>query len=412
MAPIVLQRNVQRTQRVPRRPEHTFQIRQQAFQIQPFFIAPVLAGETMKSLLLQSRVVSDPVKSPLLGWWQEYYFFYVKLRDLDDRAAFESMVLDPNYNAAALQSAADVRYYHGASLINYSKLCLKRVVEEFFRNEGEAWDTWVIDTMPVASLALQQWTKSVRNDADYISVDVDVDGPDANTTIQASEVEAAMRQWNLMRMQNMTEITFEEYLETFGVRGAVTQATHKPELIRYIRDWTYPSNTIDPTSGVPRSALSWKFTENASKDRFFTEPGFLFGVSVARPKVYRQNQSGSAIGIMDGALDWLPALLHSDPMSSMQKRAALSAPLVLNTDAYWVDVRDIFLSGDQFINYALTDTDSNIIGLPTAALQKRYPSSADTDELFVTPATLKYIRQDGVVNLTILGRQVEERSRQ
>ena len=412
MSNIMLRQNVARTQRVPRRPEHTFHLRQQAFQIQPFFIAPVLAGETMKSLLLQSRVVTDPVKNPLIGWWLEYYFFYVKLRDLDDRTSFESMVLDPNYNAAALQSAADVRYYHGASLINYSQKCLKRVTEEFFRDEGEAWNTWVIDTLPVAQTVSQHWLKSVRNDADYISVDIDVDGSDANTTIQASEVEAAMRQWELMRMQNMTEITFEEYLETFGVRGAVTQADYRPELLRYVRDFQYPSNTIDPTNGTPRSALSWKTVETAGKDRFFREPGFVFGVCVARPKVYRQNQSGSAVGIMDGAYDWLPALLHADPMSSMQKRTALSAPLTSNTDAYWVDVRDIFLHGDQFINFALTEPDINAIGLPTAALQKKYPTSTDTDELWVTSATQKYIRSDGIVNMTVLGRQVEERSRQ
>lgn len=409
---MILQRNVQKTQRVPRRPEHTFLLRQQAYQVQPFFIAPVLAGETMKNLLLQARVVTDPVKNPLIGWWMEFYVFYVKLRDLEERANFEAMVLDPNYNAAALQEAADVRYYHGGSLINYSKKCLKRVVEEYFRDEGEAWNTWLIDTMPVASLATQHWLRSVRNDADYISVDLDVDSADAGTTIQASEVEAAMRQWNLMRMQNMTEITFEEYLETFGVRGMVAATAHKPELLRYIREWSYPANTIDPTNGTPRSAISWKFTEQASKDRFFTEPGFVFGCCVARPKVYRQNQSGSVVGIMDGALDWLPALLHADPMSSMQKRAAGSAPLVLNTDAYWVDVRDVFLHGDQFVNFALTETDANIIGMPTAALQKRYPAAADTDELFVTSATHKYIRSDGIVNLTVLGRQLEERSRQ
>ncbi len=409
---LVLQRNVDRTQRVARRPEHTFQLRQQAFQIQPFFIAPVLAGETMKSLLLQARVVSDPVKSALIGWWLEYFVFYVKLRDLDDRASFEAMVLDPNYNAAALQSAADVRYYHGASLINYSQKCLKRVVEEYFRDEGETWNANVIDTMPVASVVQQQWLRSVRNDADYISVDLDVDSADANTTIQASEVEAALRQWQLMRSQNMTEITFEEYLETFGVRGAVTEATHKPELVRYIRDWTYPANTVDPTSGTPRSALSWKVAETADKDRFFKEPGFLFGVCVARPKVYRQNQSGAIVGIMDGALDWLPALLHADPQSSLQKRAALSAPLTSNTDAYWVDLRDVFLYGDQFINFSLAETDANIVSLPTAGLTKRYVTSTDTDELFVTPASLKYIRSDGIVNLTILGRQVGERSRQ
>ena len=53
------------TGRRPRRPSHPFQVRHEPFQIQPFFIAPVLPGETMKNLLLQSRAVTLPLKNPL-----------------------------------------------------------------------------------------------------------------------------------------------------------------------------------------------------------------------------------------------------------------------------------------------------------------------------------------------------------
>ena len=56
------------TGRVMRRPVHTFQLRQRPFAITPFMIAPVLPGETMKNLLLQSRAVTDPIKNPLVGW--------------------------------------------------------------------------------------------------------------------------------------------------------------------------------------------------------------------------------------------------------------------------------------------------------------------------------------------------------
>ena len=70
-----------RVGRVQRHPKHTFHLFTRPYQIQPFLIAPVLAGETMKNLLLQARVVTDPVQNRLIGWWQEYYFFYVKARD-------------------------------------------------------------------------------------------------------------------------------------------------------------------------------------------------------------------------------------------------------------------------------------------------------------------------------------------
>ena len=55
----------------------------------------------------------------------------------------------------------------------------------------------------------------------------------------------------------------------------------KPELITYSKEWTYPSNTIDTTSGAARSAVSWAVQLKADKDRYFKEPGFLVGVCVA-----------------------------------------------------------------------------------------------------------------------------------
>lgn len=71
---------VQKQGRVTRKPVHNFNVETRPFQIQPVMIAPVLAGETLNNLLLQSRVVTMPLKNPLIGWWKEYYFFYVKLR--------------------------------------------------------------------------------------------------------------------------------------------------------------------------------------------------------------------------------------------------------------------------------------------------------------------------------------------
>ena len=79
--------NAPRSQRVPRRPQHTFYLRQVPFTIQPFMIAPVIPGETLQNLSFQARCVTMPVKNPIIGWWCEYYFFYVKLTDLDDREA-------------------------------------------------------------------------------------------------------------------------------------------------------------------------------------------------------------------------------------------------------------------------------------------------------------------------------------
>src|SRR3546814_10510072 len=99
-------------------------------------------------------------------------------------------------------------------------------------------------------------------------------------------------QWEAMRSMQLTASTFEDWVKTFGVRvpKAEAEESHRPELLRYIREWSYPSNTINPADGTPSSAVSWSVAERADKDRFFSEPGFLFGCAVARPKVYFSKQ--------------------------------------------------------------------------------------------------------------------------
>ena len=93
------------TGRKSRRPSHPFQLKTRPWQIQPFCIAPVLPGETLKNLLLQSRVVSDPLKHPLIGWWCEYYYFYVKHRDLAGRDDFTEMMLNINKDLSSYNPA-------------------------------------------------------------------------------------------------------------------------------------------------------------------------------------------------------------------------------------------------------------------------------------------------------------------
>jgi len=50
-----------------RAPQHHWSLRHVPFALQPFCIAPVLPGETMKNALLQARAVTMPIKSPLVG---------------------------------------------------------------------------------------------------------------------------------------------------------------------------------------------------------------------------------------------------------------------------------------------------------------------------------------------------------
>lgn len=387
--------------RTMRRPQHRFQLKVRPWQIQPFMIAPVLPGETMKNLLLQARVVSDPIKNPLIGWWSEYYFFYVKHRDLYERDAFMDMFIDPSKDMSALKSTADVQTYHAGGSINYTRKCLYRVVDCYFRNDGETYLAGQIDTLPVAGINQSNWMDSIIKNADYYRPDVDVDANDDNT-ITASEVDQALQSWNWMRSAGLTEQSYEDFLQTYGVRvpAPLREEKHWPELVRYLREWTYPTNTVDPTTGLPSTALSWSIAERADKDRFFKEPGFLFGVQVVRPKVYFAKQLGSATHFLDDVYSWLPAVMRGDPTSSMKEFAALSGPVPTSTGGYWFDVRDLFLYGDQYVNFATSATDGGFVQLPAADLQHRFATAADADALF-KDAQKNHIRTDGVVSLAI-----------
>lgn len=392
-----------RTGRVTRSPRHTFQIRQKPFLLQPFLLAPVLPGETMKSLLVQSRAVTSPIANPLVGWWLEYYFFYVKHRDLDGRDDFSEMMLDLDKDMSAYVEAADVTYNHMAGRINWAKLCLKRVTEEYFRDEGEVWNTNAVDGLPVVKINSDSVLNSATLDDDFIGPSDELLTVGVDDQIAASEVDAMMRTYQFQRANNLTAMDYEDWLATYGIRPKAAE-NHRPELIRYIREWQYPSNTVNPADGVPSSAVSWAISERADKDRFFREPGFIFGVTVARPKVYLRNQDGNVADVLLGALEWLPAIMRDDPWTSVKKFAETEGPFSTVTDAngYWLDLKDLFLYGDQFVNFTRTAvTNANLVDLPTAAMNTNYVATGDIDKLF--SGTGKTVAQDGVVQLSVLG---------
>lgn len=408
--------------RVTRSPKHQWYLKTRPWQIQPCFIAPVLPGETLKNLTLQARVVSDPINSPLIGWWNETYVFYVKLRDMYARDLLTSMLLKPEVSLAALDDATDANYYHVngtySPAINWPKRCLEMVVDNYFRNEGEVTTDYTINGMPAASVGMDNALDSAINALTIegaAGVDQDLASAvagqgDATTKVLTSEIEKAMKEYAYASMNKLTDMTFEDWCAEFGVTMAKAEQLFKPELIRYSRDWTYPTNTIDPTNGTPRSAVSWSTAMRADKDRYFKEPGFLLGVSVIRPKIYYKNMRSHMTELMNDAYSWLPPTLQTDVWASFKKVPAGDPPLTVNTDAYYVDIKDLFIYGDQFTNQTLTAaTGMNIVALPNAALtNKRYPASTDADALFVdNTAGLGKVSQDGICELHILGRQVE-----
>lgn len=380
-----------------RRPSHRFNIESKPWEISPICIAPVLPGETLKNLLLQSRVVSNPIVSSVVGAWCEYFFFYVKHRQMPDAANLVSMVFDPATTLAA--TAVNSAHYYDGRGYNFVSQCLQAVVNEWFRETGEAYASGVTagrGSRPLAKIGIDSFAESL------VDTTVLSDGGALGGTQEAQD--KALELYEYLRAMNFTRMTYEEWLATYGVNMAKVQERDRPELIRYVREWTYPTNTVEPSTGVPTAAYSWGITERADKDRFFDEPGFIFGVQIVRPKVYFSNQTGHAASMLDRVMRWLPAIMADDPSSSLAEFTTTQGPFGKSaagfTNGYWLDVRDLFLYGDQFLDAA---AQTNAVALPTIAQVHRYATEAMGDALFSGAG--KLIRADGNVSLNILGTQ-------
>ncbi|WP_373474090.1 hypothetical protein, partial [Sphingorhabdus lacus] len=202
-------------------------------------IAPVWPGETMKNLLLQARTITDPVKNPLLGWWTEFYFFYVKLTDLADRDALTSMLVT-NASTAGLTTAADVDTYHSAGGINYTQKALNLITQHYFRDEDEAVLQAEIDQMPLAKSDGPGWMQSAKDAT--VAGEQAHELPGENPTISphmSPTFDQHYAQWEAMRSVGLTTADFPDWLEAFGIKvpRADDEDKYKPELIRYVRKW-------------------------------------------------------------------------------------------------------------------------------------------------------------------------------
>jgi len=311
-------------------------------------------------------------------------------------------MIDPSFSMPTIPTRKlETNCFAGG--VDYGTMLLRRVTEMYFRDTGEVWNTNMIGLFPAAQISQQTWLDSMLPDAAYTA-----GAPGlvvgADDTITGQEIDQTWILWQQYRASNITHLSYEEYLSTYGIplpQGSDSE--HRPELIRYVKDWSYPTNTINAVDGTPSSAVSWAIAERADKDRFFREPGFIFGCVVVRPKVYLSAQYGSVSGALKDALSWLPAVMGDNPEYSVRKFPTLTGPVSAATVDYRIDLKDLFLYGEQW----QPGSADSVIGLPTVDMaNKKYPLAADLDALFKTP-TANTVRMDGVTSLNILGMQIE-----
>lgn len=414
--------------RTNRNPRHPFAVEMQPFELVPFFIAPVLPGETMKNLNSQMTVKSGLLDHAMSGWWHETYFFYVKHRDLVDRNLLTDFHVKNSSLASLVAATASTRYFRAPGAIDWVAMCLRRVVEEYFRNEGEDWDDAPASSpggFPMVSIGIDDFLDSAIREGS-LSNDTVQGLPDEQLEWMMTEdhtvpagFEDHYDHWLIMRRSGLIATDFEDYLRHNGIRVPQEDVNpHRPELLRYLRDFSLPRRATAP-NGQECSVLEWKQAERADKDRLFREPGFLFGVQCVRPKVYRK-QVGSISGFMQNAFNWLPALMMDNPETSLIELSAATAtaifPDYVGDDAIFIDLRDLLLYGEQFINGTNATAEVYRVASPGADFHRRYISPADLTNLWFTPhASLtpvpnaaampaKAFIAEGIVSLAIASR--------
>lgn len=410
------------TERQGRYPKHTFRVNSLAFTAQPFFLAPVLPGETLSSLFFESRVITDPVLNSIIGWKKEYYFFYVRMSDLQIDE-FKELFVDPNnadlISSTAYEVGAQVqRTYAAKGSIDWTDRCLTRVVDTYFRDDGEVTADFVTSTTfagaPIVQIRENTFLDSITTETDFPA------GAAIAGATNADDLDRLMDAFEQLRAMGLSDMSYEDWLRSNGI-AVPNKDEGRPELLGRFSEFQYPSNTIDPTSGAPSSAVSWVFKNGIRKPHFFKEPGFLLGVSITRPKVYFAGLAGSAAGYMTRAWDWMPNYLHQMPETSLKYFAADTGPLgdrTTATDDYWLDMRDILLHGDQFQNVTAFNAVPATVGaehllalpggLDASIPDWKYPTEAMCKAPFVGSAgTAFYVKQDGYVSCSIKGKQVD-----
>lgn len=413
-----------------RRPKHEFQIRARPWEIQPFMIAPVLPGETLVNATLQARIVTDPIKNPLVGWHQEMWLFYVSHRTMDAFGG-DTLITDMHVQGSSLgaymSSSASIALYRQSSVWSrpaFLSKAMQVIVKWFFRDADEpaaghthaGTNTGYSTTSGIhlARVRDSMWMDSLKIEDQNPTVESDLPGQVTQLPPHMTAFQNHYDQWSYMRENKLSDATFEDYLAAFGIKApqGAKEEEFKPELLRYIKDWSYPSNTVDPTTGVPTSAVSWAIAERADKKRFFKEPGFIIGVSVTRPKVYFAKQKDAAIQMLDDAFAWLPAQMRQDAYTSLVEYDHNEGPIegIVNAaDDYWVDRADLFVHGDQFLNFDHSaDLTASTVALPSSTgdnvLNRFYPTTTDMNGVFVDDDASEgknKVRMDGVVQLNI-----------
>lgn len=393
--------------RFHRRPNFPIAGTMKPFGLYPIMLHPVLPGETLKSASTKWSIVSMPLVHPLAGAWLESWLFYVKLTDIDRDLG--GMFIADDFSTSGWTAAADrAQLYVKTGQIKWVELCIGRIRDAFFLNEGEtAISMSAPDTnIPQVKLNQKSWFQNMMFEPAEVALD---------TTGEMDHREQ-MSAWQMVQMMQMTELTYESYLEQYGVRS-MRLGIGEPEILRYSRSWTKPVNHVDTGTGTPSSAWVWNDEMKTEKDKRFEEPGFIVQMATIRPKMYQKGLASSMVGELWGFTDWFPAYNLSDPTAGI-KRIGTENDVFEDLNGaegevqLIYDSRDLLSHGEQFVNdqtllpFALPMT--NYMDLQAAAdptaVRGEYATNADIEAIFAGSGEVnERCYYEGITSLTIAG---------
>lgn len=399
------------TSRVGRYPKHNFRVNSKPFSLQPIALARVLPGETLKNIKFESRVVTSPVVNPIIGWKKQYFAFYVRITDLMNDA-IRDMFVDPT-NAeitAGVEAGNDSAWYCAKGGVNWYELCTNRIVEHYFRDDGETVGTAALaNGIPIVQIRQNSFLDSLTDEDDM------PEGAAIAGATDMGDLERLIEAFEQLRALGMADMTYEDWLRSQGI-AIPGKDENKPELLASWSDFQYPTNHIDTATGAPTSAVSWVFNTGERKPKFFKEPGFVIMFSVARPKIYWGGLAGAAAGFAKRSWDWMPNYLRGMPETQLKHFPIDTGPLgdrTTNADGYFLDMRDELLYGDQFQNVTalgadpLTTYAEHLLPLPTGtAIAWKYPTETMINNFFVDTVNGR-IKQDGYASFSIMGHEVD-----
>lgn len=385
--------------RRPRKPVFPIAGAWRPFGLYPVLAAPVMAGETVRGLRLRLRVISMPLRYPLGGAYLHFWWAYCPAR----LSVGTDIVNELSPSTTGLLETSDVpRMFSKVGQLRLIQLTYDVIVNTLIAREGQTLPAF--DGARKVPRIWSDWTNNLSKLPSGLTVselperEIDTEG----------DLDIAMD-----RERTLLEAgSYDQFVRAFGVPEP--RRDDEAVLFNHGRFWTQPTNTVEPSTGVPSSAWTWAIDTVMPKVRRVKEPGVMMLLASIRPKMLHRKADASYLGRMVGLLQWVPptddaqawhAISDNDPVWSSTFKGSGSTQLL-------IDRQDVFGKGEAFINdipanlpYAVPqDTAGAYNGADLAALRGEFVADADIDALFSGSTTVsRRIYYDGIAEMTVQG---------